>query len=257
MNFGVKCLRAGKTTLVVGLRVGKDCAKVAQLGAHVGGTIAVGFAMVKSAQFVARTWRAFCITSKMRALANRRIESIQPDELFLDSDEETEDVDLQGVTELEGGRRFAAVNSEGMPGELAPECPPMKELLGFRTVGVTRRMRRFMKYWVDRVHEDYPRVVGDWSKPSLACTRRHLVKIMREPRIYYIQARVPGGDMKMVKMFKAGMHTHQISSCVDWIVSLAHAGTAAQHVQEAVICQLKPNWFMRLFGLTDSPGMGA
>lgn len=212
-------------------------------------------AVLRTRKCLLKVWRAARVTARLRGEAERRYLSMSGDNLFQSDNEIPEEVDLEGITEMEGGRRFAAVNNEGKPGELPPVCPSMQELTARAPVGLTRRMRRFMKYWVDRVHEEFPRVVGDWSEPSMACTRKYLARIMREPREYYVRARV-GDKHQMVKMYKNGMHGHQIAACVDHIVTLAHAGTTAQHVEKEVRRELKPNWLMRVLGLSECPGGG-
>lgn len=156
------------------------------------------------------------------------------------------------------GSYAVIVSKEGDPGEIAPDMPEGPLSCGEGHLG--RRAVLFRRYWVARVHEQYPRVVGDWSEPSLACTRLFLCKAMKEPRVYYVEQTetrwVDDKEVevtKLVRKCKRGMSTSQIAHCVDWIVSAAHLGTPAQAAQRRLVQEMKPNWLMRMFGLRQSP----
>lgn len=168
----------------------------------------------------------------------------------------------------------AIIGSDGEVGELPPDCP--EEPMTYGDDGLGSRAALFRRYWVARVHAEYPRVVGNWDEAALAATRLFLCKAMREPREYYVRMRkeeVIGGDGKphvidvvhpeqcpdtfsclqnvsYRKKFKRGMTTMQIERCVDWLVTAAHMGTPAMAAQEALRESMRPNWLMRMCGLT-------
>lgn len=154
---------------------------------------------------------------------------------------------------LPGGSIMALVSSDGEPGELPPDMPDGPLVVGEGPIG--RRAAAFRRYWVARVYERYPRVVGDWSEASLACTRLYLCSIMKEARKYYVEDKQTDGSVKLRAVFRRGMTTMQIMACVDWIVTSAHYGTPAQAAQRAVAESMRPNWLMRMFGLHASRGV--
>lgn len=141
-----------------------------------------------------------------------------------------------------------ALDEDDNPIELHPDPPRADEL----SLAIpSRRARLFAQYWVGRVHERYPRVIGDWKEASLACTRIFLCKAMRENREYYVW-RTVDGERQLVRKMRRGYHTHQIAACVDWIVTLAHRGSPSQQAQIKLREQVRPNWIMRLLGLGNS-----
>lgn len=162
---------------------------------------------------------------------------------------------------------MAIVGSEGEVGELAPDCPD--EPLSYGDTGEGRRAALFRRYWVARVHAEYPRVVGNWDPAALAATRLYLCKAMKEPREYYVRVTTKEEEGRKVtyphpewrpdvcgefgttyrKKYKRGMTTMQIEHCVDWLVTAAHMGTPAMAAQEALRDSMRPNWLMRMFGL--------
>lgn len=144
---------------------------------------------------------------------------------------------------------FGVVDGEGRHGEIAPDAPPLNELS--LTTFPSRRAQLFAQYWVSRVHERFPAVVGSWDRASLACTRLWLCKEMRADREYTTSRRGPNGEVVREVKHRRGMHTHQISACVDWIVTLAHRGTLEQQALERVRASMQPNWFMRLLGYKE------
>lgn len=184
---------------------------------------------------------------------------------FVDAAEPSPQVDVGAV---------AIVGPDGEVGELPPDCPP--EPMTYGDDGLGSRAALFRRYWVARVHAEYPRVVGNWDEAALAATRLYLCKVMKEPREYYVRVRkeeVIGADGKprlvevvhpeqepdscqdflhvgYRKKFKRGMTTMQIESCVDWLVTAAHMGTPAMAAQEALRESMRPNWLMRMCGLT-------
>lgn len=141
------------------------------------------------------------------------------------------------------------VSGEEEPGEIAPDFP--EQPLSIGTSPASRRGAAFRRYWVARLHEAYPRVVGSWDESSLACSRMYLCKAMREPRKYFVEDKI-GQNVTLRARFKRGMTTQQIASCVDWIVTAGHLGTPEQAAQRAIRESLKPNWLMRMFGVRTS-----
>lgn len=157
----------------------------------------------------------------------------------------------QGPAELADGSFLVLVGKNGEPGQLPPDVPLDPMAGGTGREG--RRAAAFRRYWVARVHEVYPRVVGSWEESSLACTRVFLCKAMREARQYYVEEAEADGSTKMKLKFKRGMCGYQIEACVDWLVTAAHLGTPNQAAQAAVRASLKPNWLMRMCGLHRHP----
>lgn len=151
-----------------------------------------------------------------------------------------------GPVRVEDETVLAVVGPDGEPGELAPDFP--LEPLACSDSPGGRRARAFRRYWVSRVHEQFPLVVGSWEDASLACTRRWLCQEMRSPRRYYV--RDANGSLTL--KHKRGMHTTQIAACVDWLVTAAHVGTPAQAHQRAIRDQLRPNFLMRWLGLRSA-----
>lgn len=145
---------------------------------------------------------------------------------------------------------IAAQDRDGTPITLAPDAPSMSEL---SHAVLTRRARLFMQYWCARVHEKY-NVVGNWDKSALACTKIWLCKVMKEPREYYVSVAQENGGVVRERRCKKGMHTSQISACVDWIVTAAHKGTVAQAAQNRIRHDSRPNLLMRIFGISDCAG---
>lgn len=163
--------------------------------------------------------------------------------------EEEDDAEAPEYKELRSGE-ILAQEEDGTPISLPPNAPAMSELSHAQQ---SRRARNFMQYWCARVHERFS-VVGNWDKAALACTRIWLCKAMKEPREYYVSEAKADGAIVRVRKCKKGMHTSQIAACVDWIVTAAHKGTIAQAAQERVRKAARPNFLMRIFGITETPG---
>lgn len=157
---------------------------------------------------------------------------------------------LEDAALLPSGSFAAIISKDGEIGELPPDVP--ENLMATSTGEIGRRAAAFRRYWVARVHQQYPRVVGCWDEASLACTRLFLCKIMAEGRKYYVEDRRDGKTV-LVPKFKQPMYLYQIEACVDWLVTAAHMGTPKHAVQQAVRADLKPNWLMRMLGL--KPGL--
>lgn len=149
------------------------------------------------------------------------------------------------------GAYMAVVAPDGEIGELPPDMPEGPLVVGAEARG--RRAAAFRRYWVNRVLEQYPRVVGNWDDAALACTRVFLCKAMRAPRKYYVEEAVAGKGVKLRVKYKRGMTTSQIGYSVDWLVTAAHAGTPGMTTQRAVQANLRPNWLMQRFGLITGP----
>jgi len=156
-----------------------------------------------------------------------------------------------GIVQFVDTTEVAVVSEDGALAEMAPSYPENFKACDRGPLG--RRASAFKRYWVARVHEQYPRVVGNWDDAALACTRIFLCKAMREPRDYYVTDVVNGRPTKR-KVHRLGMTTTQIAECVDWIVTAAHIGTPAQAMQREIRRGLKPNWLMRVFGVHDYAG---
>lgn len=145
---------------------------------------------------------------------------------------------------------LAVLDQDGAPIEIAPDPPAIAELS--LAAPASRRARLFAQYWVSRVHERFPAVVGTWDKASLASTRLWLCKEMRASRPYTVRRQEENGQVVREVRYRRGMHTHQIAACVDWLVTLAHRGTLAQQAQEKIRQARRPNWIMRLLGYNET-----
>lgn len=154
---------------------------------------------------------------------------------------------VNGPVETNTWTEIAIVAPDGELGELAPDMPTGPLMVGEGLIG--RRAAAFRRYWVARVHCEYPRVVGNWDEAALGCTKLYLCKAMREPRRYYVMERQRDGSERLAVRYKQGMTVAQVAHCVDWVVTAAHTGTPAQATQRAVQMAMKPNWLMRLCGL--------
>lgn len=189
-----------------------------------------------------RLLRAYALTKRIARLGEQTQESLEL------ADAEPSDGALPPQVQVGaqcGDGSSLVLNEKGEAVvECAPDAPSNSEL----RERLSRRARLFASYWVNRVHEEYPRVVGDWDEASLACTRRYLTKIMKEPRLYYVRKR-ERGQWVYEKKYKRGMTTSQVASCVDWIVTLSHRGTDEQLAQLAARQAEQPNWLMRLLGV--------
>lgn len=202
-----------------------------------------------------REWRKFCRALELTTRATCDAEAFLA---IMDRDWngdgaghlEELDVSVTAMTapqETNETSLMAIVAPDGELGELPPDMPSGPLQVGDGPAG--RRAAAFRRYWVARVHGEYPRVVGNWDEAALGCTRLFLCKAMREPRRYYVAQQQADGSRKLVVKYKQGMTVAQVAHCVDWIVTAAHTGNPAQATQRAVQAAMKPNWLMRLCGL--------
>lgn len=163
-------------------------------------------------------------------------ETVDPEEL------------VRGVAVTNDETPLVIIDSTGEIGELPPDMPQNPLQIGDGYVG--RRAAAFRRYWVARAQNEYPRVVGCWDEGALACTRLFLCKAMRAARKYYVEDVNEQGRVVLRAQYKQGMTESQIAHCVDWLVTAVHTGTPRQAIQRAVHAQMKPNWLMRMCGLT-------
>lgn len=130
----------------------------------------------------------------------------------------------------QGGNGEEEISEENLTGEAdgEPLCPNATELRD----RWSPRTRRFMRYWVAKVYERFPNVIGDFSPSATGCTRKWLCEQLAKGR--------PG---------RGPLHMWQRVAVVDKITALAHIGTQDRLMLDMMLEASKPTWYERLLGL--------